>query len=65
MRAPSVGEVRRIAAIPNPVIRNLEITNCYSRLAAAFADDLPEILASTWIQPGGRLIQKQYFGFGN
>ena len=35
--APSVDEVRRIAAIANPVIRNLEITDCYSRLAAAFA----------------------------
>ena len=34
---PSVDEVRRIAAIANPVIRNLEITYCYSRLAAAFA----------------------------
>ena len=31
-------EVRRIAAIENPVIRNLEITYCYSRLAAAFAE---------------------------
>jgi hypothetical protein len=35
--APSVDDVRRIAAITNPVIRNLEITHCYSRLAAAFA----------------------------
>jgi hypothetical protein len=35
--APSVEEVRRIAAIANPVIRNLEITYCYSRLAAAVA----------------------------
>jgi hypothetical protein len=34
---PSVAEVERIAAIANPVIRNLEITHCYSRLAAAFA----------------------------
>jgi hypothetical protein len=34
---PSVDEVERIAAIANPVIRNLEITYCYSRLAAAFA----------------------------
>ena len=32
---PSVDDVRRIAAIANPVIRNLEITHCYSRLAAA------------------------------
>ena len=34
---PSVDEVRRIAAIANPVLRNLEITACYSRLAGAFA----------------------------
>jgi hypothetical protein len=37
VQPPSEDEVRRIAALPNPVIRNLEITNCYSRLAAAFA----------------------------
>ena len=35
--APGVREVMRIAAIPNPVIRNLEITECYSGLAAAVA----------------------------
>ena len=35
--APSVEDVRQIAAIANPVIRNLQITECYSRLAAAFA----------------------------
>jgi hypothetical protein len=34
---PSVDDVRQIAAIGNPVIRNLQITYCYSRLAAAFA----------------------------
>src|SRR6185312_666504 len=34
---PSVDDVRRIIAIGNPVIRNLEITYCYSRLAAVFA----------------------------
>jgi hypothetical protein len=34
---PSVDDVRQIAAIANPVIRNLEITHCYSLLAAAFA----------------------------
>jgi hypothetical protein len=34
---PSPDEVRRIAAIGNPVVRNLEITHCYSRLSAAFA----------------------------
>ena len=37
MSAPSVDEVRRIAAMANPVLRNLEITHCYWRLAEAFA----------------------------
>jgi hypothetical protein len=36
-RAPGPDEVRRIAAIASPAIRNLEITECYSRLAAATA----------------------------
>jgi hypothetical protein len=35
--APTVAAVRRIAALQDPVLRNLEITACYSRLAAAFA----------------------------
>ena len=35
--APSVGDIQRIVAIESPVVRNLEITNCYSRLAAACA----------------------------
>ena len=35
--APGPDEVRRIAAIASPVLRNLEITECYSRLAAAMA----------------------------
>ena len=33
---PSVEEVREIVTIANPVIRNLRITDCYSRLAAEF-----------------------------
>ena len=32
---PIVEEVRRIVAIPSPVVRNLEITHCYGRLSAA------------------------------
>ena len=35
--APSPAEVRRIVALDDPVLRNLEITLCYSRLAAVFA----------------------------
>src|SRR5919197_870820 len=34
-------EVARIAARTDPVIRNLQITECYSRLAAAVADGRP------------------------
>jgi hypothetical protein len=34
---PDVAEVRRIAAIGDPVLRNLRITHCYSRLATAVA----------------------------
>jgi hypothetical protein len=34
---PDVEEVRRIAGLSNAAIRNLEITHCYSRLAAAVA----------------------------
>ena len=32
---PTADEVRRIVAIANPVVRNLEITHCYGRLSAA------------------------------
>jgi hypothetical protein len=35
--APSADDVRRIVAIESPVIRNLEITQCYAELAAALA----------------------------
>lgn len=34
---PTAEEVTRISAIADPVIRNLQITECYSRLAAAMA----------------------------
>jgi hypothetical protein len=38
VNAPTVADVRRIAGMSNPVLRNLEITVCYSRLAAAFGE---------------------------
>lgn len=60
--APSVDDVRRIAGIANPVIRNLEITNCYSRLAAAFAERYGEganwCTYATWAsRQAGRTIR--------
>ena len=35
--APTVEEVRAICAIDNAIIRNLRVTDCYSRLSQAFA----------------------------
>ena len=37
-RAPTPTDVQRIAVLDDPVLRNLEITWCYSRLAAAMAE---------------------------
>jgi hypothetical protein len=34
---PTVDDVKRISGMADPVIRNLQITECYSRLAAAMA----------------------------
>lgn len=38
--APTVSDVSRIAAIADPVLRNLQITQCYHELAAALAERL-------------------------
>src|SRR3974390_1084518 len=35
---PTVEDVTRITEVADPVIRNLQITECYSRLAAAMAE---------------------------
>ncbi len=35
---PTVADVRRISALRNPIVRNLEITGCYARLSSAFAE---------------------------
>ena len=37
MTTPTVEDVRRIAALESPIVRNLEITHCYARLSTAFA----------------------------
>lgn len=38
---PTAAEVRRIAALPDPVVRNLQITQCYHDLSVALARYLP------------------------
>lgn len=45
---PSVEDVRRIVAVSNPVVRNLEITNCYARLAAALNARRGEGAGANW-----------------
>ena len=35
--APTVADVERIAALPDPVVRNLQITQCYGELSRALA----------------------------
>lgn len=58
---PSVEEIHRIVAIESPVVRNLEITCCYSRLAAAVATRVGEganwCTYATWAsrQAGGTI----------
>jgi hypothetical protein len=61
---PRVEEVRRIAALSDPVVRNLAITACYSRLAAALADRSPGganwCTYATWAsRQAGRTIRRE------
>ena len=58
MTAPSPQEVERIVAIPDPVIRNLEITHCYSLLAAAMDEHANWCTYATWAsRQAGRTIR--------
>jgi len=56
---PGVEEVEQIAGLPDPVIRNLWITECYSRLAAAVpADGANWCTFATWAsRQAGRTIR--------
>jgi hypothetical protein len=56
---PGVEEVGDIAGLPDPVIRNLRITECYSRLAAAVeADGANWCTFATWAsRQAGRTIR--------
>jgi hypothetical protein len=58
MKAPGPQEVERIVAIRDPVIRNLEITHCYSRLAAAMDQHANWCTYATWAsRQAGRTIR--------
>ena len=58
MTSPSPQEVERIAAIADPVIRNLEITHAYSLLAAAMDVHANWCTYATWAsRQAGRTIR--------
>ncbi len=63
--APTVAEVERIAAITDPVVRNLQITQCYCELSQAFAarmDGQPAnwCTFATWAsKQAGQTIRKE------
>jgi len=58
MTAPTPQDVERIAAIGDPVIRNLEITHCYSLLAAAVDPHANWCTYATWAsRQAGRTIR--------
>lgn len=37
-RLPTVGDIERISALTDPIVRNLQITHCYFELSASFAE---------------------------
>ena len=63
--APTVAEVERIAALADPVARNLQITQCYCELSRVFAartDDKPAnwCTFATWAsKQAGQTIRKE------
>ena len=62
---PTTADVDRIAALPDPVIRNLQITQCYHELAAAMAARVSGAnwcTFATWAsQQAGQTIRKEDF----
>jgi len=62
---PTVADVDRIAALPDPVIRNLQITQCYHELSAAMperASGANWCAFATWAsKQAGQTIRKEDF----
>lgn len=62
---PTLAEVDRIAALPGPVIRNLQITQCYHELAGALAARVSGAnwcTFATWAsRQAGQTIRKEDF----
>jgi hypothetical protein len=63
--APTVADVERIAALSDPVVRNLQITQCYCELSRAFAartdgDPANWCTFATWAsKQAGQTIRKE------
>ena len=61
---PTLDDVRRIADQPDPIVRNLQITQCYHELAVCLAHHLPSganwCAAATWAsRQAGQSIRRQ------
>lgn len=61
---PTIDDVRRISALNDPVVRNLQITQCYHDLAAAVAAQIPGganwCAVATWAsRQAGQSIRKE------
>lgn len=62
--SPTVAEVERISALADPVVRNLQITQCYHELSRAVAQRLPGganwCTVATWAsRQAGQSIRRQ------
>ena len=71
VRAPTVTEVDRIAALSDPIVRNLQITQCYFELSAAlrYFDNFEQIVTAfkraseTLYEEGFAEDLGKYFGY--
>ena len=50
--AATTAEIDRIASLAEPVLRNLQITQCYAELSAAFAKRMGPKPTGAALQPG-------------
>jgi hypothetical protein len=69
MISPTIADIERITAFPDPVLRNLQITQCYQELALAMAERSQGganwCIFATWAsKQAGQTIRKEDLGRG-
>lgn len=67
MTSPTITDIERIAALPDPALRNLQITQCYHELALAMAERIGGganwCIFATWAsRQAGQTIRKEDLG---